>query len=152
MDNTGSQIIHESNFAGTEGSTVSASDNVSISWQINGNSGMSGFKIEVFANNTASTLVHTFTETLDNPFYGTDAEGNPQFYVYEPNVTWYSAYIRNGYSYKLKITQYWEEGNETLSVVQSSDSVFHALAAPSLSLSPMGTEGSMILGMVIMML
>ena len=131
--------ITPSTFAGTEGSAVSASDNVSISWQINGNSGMSGFKIEVFANNTSSTLVHTFTETLDNPFYGTDAEGNPQFYVYEPGVTWYSAYIRDGYSYKLKITQYWEEGNETLSVVQSSDSVFHALAAPSLSISPLGT-------------
>lgn len=126
--------ITPSTFAGIGGGVVDASDNVSISWQVNGNSAMTGFSIAVYQNNAASTLVHTFTEASLSPaFYGTDANGNPVFYVYEPGTTWSAAGLSNGNSYKLKITQNYGSSS---SVVQNSESVFITRAKPTLSISP----------------
>lgn len=126
--------ITPSTFAGIGGGVVDAADNVSISWQVNGNSAMTGFSIAIYQNNASSTLVHTFTEASLSPaFYGTDANGNPVFYVYEPGTTWSAAGLSNGNSYKLKITQNY--GNSS-SVVQNSESVFITRAKPTLSVSP----------------
>ena len=126
--------ITPSTFAGIGGGVVDASDNVSISWQVNGNSAMTGFSIAIYQNNASSTLVHTFTEASLSPaFYGTDANGNPVFYVYEPGTTWSAAGLSNGNSYKLKITQNYGSSS---SVVQNSESVFITRAKPTLSISP----------------
>lgn len=126
--------ITPSTFAGIGGGVVDATDNVSISWQVNGNSAMTGFSIAIYQNNASSTLVHTFTEASLSPaFYGTDANGNPVFYVYEPGTTWSAAGLSNGNSYKLKITQNYGSSS---SVVQNSESVFITRAKPTLSISP----------------
>lgn len=126
--------ITPSTFAGIGGGVVDAADNVSISWQVNGNSAMTGFSIAIYQNNASSTLVHTFTEASLSPaFYGTDANGNPVFYVYEPGTTWSAAGLSNGNSYKLKITQNYGSSS---SVVQNSESVFITRAKPTLSISP----------------
>lgn len=125
--------ITPSTFAGIGGGVIDANDNVSISWQVNGTSGMTAFSIAVYQNNTSSTLVHTFSSgALSTPFYGTDGAGNVQFYVYEPGTTWAAAGLTNGNEYKLKITMQWDGG----SVVQTSESVFRTRATPSLSVSP----------------
>lgn len=129
--------ITPSSFAGIGAGVIDASDNVSIAWQVNGTSAMTGFTIKIYRNTTGSALVHTFTETLSEPFYGTDASGNPVYYVYEPGTTWAAAGLSNGeIGYKLQITQNWLEGSTTKSVVQNSDSVFLARAKPTLSISP----------------
>lgn len=128
--------ITPSSFAGIGAGVIDASDNVSISWQVNGTSAMTGFTVKVYRNTTVSSLVHTFTETLSEPFYGTDASGNPVYFVYEPGTTWALAGLSNGNGYKLQITQNWLEGSTSKSVVQTSESVFIARAKPSLSVSP----------------
>lgn len=128
--------ITPSTFAGIGGGVVDVNDNVSISWQVNGNSAMTGFSIVISTNDVSSTEVHTFTVSGLN-FYGTDANGNPVFYVYEPETSWYAAGLRNGNSYKMKITQTFGTSS---SVVQNSDSVFITRKKPTLSILPSAVE------------
>lgn len=132
--------ITPSTFAGIGGGVIDATDNVSISWQVNGTDALQQVLIDVYENTVASTLVHHETINLSSPFYGTDANGNPVFYVYEPGDTWASWELSNGNSYKLKITQGWFDYSTTpatlVYVVQNSDSVFITRAKPTLSVSP----------------
>lgn len=129
--------ITPSTFAGIGAGVIDAADNISISWQVNGTSAMTGYTITVYENTTASTQVAEFQSGSGfQPFHGTDAQGNPVFFVYEPGLTWASQGLSNGNSYKMKITQKWADGSTTKSVVQTSESVFITRAAPSLSVSP----------------
>lgn len=129
--------ITPSTFAGIGAGVIDAADNISISWQVNGTSAMTGYTITVYRNTTASTQVAEFQSGSGfQPFHGTDAQGNPVFFVYEPGLTWASQGLSNGNSYKMKITQNWADGSTTKSVVQTSESVFITRAAPSLSVSP----------------
>lgn len=138
--------ITPSTFAGIGGGVVDANDYVSISWQLNGTSGMSGFDIDIYQNNTASTLVthQSYSRTAEaGPVYGTDAQGNVVFHHFDPTtpVTWASWGLSNGNSYKLRLTLKWKDNfsdqSETpKTVVQQSPSVFVTRAAPTLSVSP----------------
>lgn len=131
--------ITPSTFAGIGGGIVDVNDNVSISWQVNGNSAMTGFDIQILTNETTPQTVHTFSVSSLS-FYGTDKDGNPVFYVYEPSgTTWASVGLSNGEEYKMIITQYWVEGGTTKSVVQNSASVFKTRAKPTVSISPSST-------------
>ena len=129
--------ITPSTFAGIGGGVVDATDNISISWQVNGNSAMTSFSIQILTNDATPTTVTTLTPaSAITPFNGTDAKGNPVFYVYEPGVTWASKGLSNGNEYRIVITQYWSEGGTTKSVTQNSPSVFITRAKPTLSISP----------------
>lgn len=129
--------ITPSTFAGIGAGVIDAADNISISWQVNGTSAMTGYTITVYENTTASRQVWEIDSTSAfQPFYGTDAQGNPVLFVCEPGFTWASQGLSNGNSYKMKITQNWADGSTTKSVVQTSESVFITRAAPSLSVSP----------------
>lgn len=134
--------ITPSTFAGIGAGVIDATDNVSISWQVNGTSAMTGYSIAIYENTTASALVHTFTSPAGfSPFYGTDAQGNPVFFVFESGSSWASAGLSNGNSYKIKITQKWKNNPTDTSetektVVQTSESVFVTRAKPSVSVSP----------------
>ena len=129
--------IVPSSFAGVGGGVVDAAANVDISWQVNGNSPMTGFTLNICENTAEATLVHTQTVTLLTPFYGTDNRGNPQTYNYHPtNTTWASWGLTNGNSYKYTISQTWTLGGETQTTAQNSESVFVTRAAASLSISP----------------
>lgn len=137
--------ITPSTFAGVGEGTVAAADNVKISWQINGNSPMSAYSIDIYKNDVNSTLVHsTGVISIGCPAYGTDAKGNTAFFVYEPeNTTWTSWGLSDGNSYKLKITQYWGNNNAN-NVVQYSDSVFITRTTPTLTLNSFPEEISTI--------
>lgn len=128
--------ITPSSFAGIGGGVVDVNDNVSISWQVNGNSPMLGEQIQIYTNDASGTLVHEYPMTLHNGFYGTDSRGNVQLYVFEPGVTWASWGLTNGNSYKMKITQRYPAGNSSVNVEQNSPSVFITRAAPTLSITP----------------
>lgn len=134
--------ITPSTFAGIGAGVIDAADNISISWQVNGTSAMTGYTITVYENTTASRQVWEYTSTSAfQPFYGTDAQGNPVFFISEPGLTWASQGLSNGSSYKMKITQRWKNNPDDSSeaaktVVQTSESVFITRAAPSLSVSP----------------
>lgn len=133
--------IAPSTFAGMGAGVIDANDNVSISWQVNGTSALVAFRIAIYENTAASTLVHQFVSSTPGPFYGTDEKGNPRFYIYEPGVTWASCGLSNGNSYKLKITQNWkndpnDSGETQKNTYQNSDSIFVARAAPTVSVAP----------------
>lgn len=101
--------ITPSTLSGLNKSTVDVTEDLSISWQVNGNSPMTGFYIEftdVDGNNTGLTPIAEMS--LQTPFYGTDSKGNPKFYNYSPSATWASKGLQNGNDYRLKITQFWQ--------------------------------------------
>lgn len=107
-----------------------------ISWQVNGNSPMIGYKIDIYQNNSASTSVYSTGEiALDSPFYGVDYKGDIQlFAVTIDSSTVSTAGMSNGNEYKMLITQYWGDTQAPSSVVQASASVFIGRDTPSISI------------------
>lgn len=128
--------ITPSSFAGIGGGVVDVNDNVSISWQVNGNSVLARANMYIYTNDATSTLVHNFNIVPTPAFYGTDENGNINRFVYEPGTTWAANGLSNGNSYKLIINQYWFEGEDLVGVQQSSPVVFVTRAAPTLAISP----------------
>lgn len=128
--------ITPSSFAGIGGGVVDVNDNISISWQVNGNSALIGERIQIYTNDASATLVHEYPMTNHSGFYGTDNLGNVQLYVFEPGVTWASWGLANGNSYKMKITQRYFTADDAANVEQNSPSVFITRAAPTLSITP----------------
>ncbi len=142
--------IIPSNFAGVGLGTIDATDKVSISWQVNGNSPMTAFQIQIY-NNATNALVKNTGKINDgiptNGFYGVDNKGNPQQFIYAPTdnnenpYTWDSSEwgtttnggIINGNEYKMIITQYWGN-NDANSITQFSGSVFLTRSVPTLTL------------------
>lgn len=134
--------IIPSTFSGLTNSVVDVNNEVNISWQVNGNSPMTRYKIDIFQNNAASTPVYSGAiTTLQQPFYPVDNKGNPQIFTpsFPSGQTWSSmtnGAMVNGQTYKFKITQYWDSG----SVEQYSDSVFITRTTPTLSVSIQGND------------
>lgn len=124
-----------SSFAGIGGQTVDANDNMSVSWQVNGNSPMTAFKLQIYNNKTNENVLDSTIITLDNPFYGVDNKGNPKQFMYSPaNSKWSAWGVENGNEYKMVITQFWGANNAN-SVTQYSGSVFLARETPTVSIT-----------------
>ena len=79
------------------GTVAATTDNVNIQWQVNGNSAMTMFQIDVMQNNADSTFVYSTGVVTENPtvaqgyslpFYGKDRFGDYVQFVYQPNETW----------------------------------------------------------------
>ena len=131
--------ITPSSFAGVGGGTVAVSDNVKITWQVNGNTPMTAYKIDIFDMNNKIIYAGNVKNTM--PFYPTDRHGNPQYFLYEPNVSWADYGLTDGNEYTLQITQYW--GNSTdsdHSVTQFSQSSFITRTNPTLKITTAGGE------------
>lgn len=125
--------IFPSSFAGRGGGTVDASQPLTVSWQVNGNSAMTGYQIDIFQNTVSSTRVYTSGVVNIPPFWGVSSSGKTQYYsvtIPNPNLT-------NGFAdgYKMQITQYWNGG----SIQQMSPSYFITRAAPSLTIQNFST-------------
>lgn len=124
-----------SSFAGIGGQTVDANDNMSVSWQVNGNSPMTAFKLQIYNNKTNENVLDSSIITLDNPFYGVDNKGNPKQFTYSPaNSKWLEWGVENGNEYKMIITQFWGANNAN-SVTQYSGSIFLARETPTVSIT-----------------
>lgn len=125
--------IIPSTLSGLNSGVIDASNEIVISWQVNGNEPMTGYNIDFYQNNTASTLVASI-QADGLQFYPNDARGNPQIFTVQLADTWASKGFGNGQEYKLKITQYWGNatvGSETTNkVTQYSESVFITRAKP----------------------
>lgn len=98
--------------------TISANEAVKFQWQINGNSPMIAFQIDIYQNDSASTWIATTGMIEQNPpVNGKDKEGNIVPFEYIPlnangePKTWHdlSTNIKDGQSYKFKITQFYTE-------------------------------------------
>lgn len=120
--------IFPSSFAGQGGGTVDASQPLTVSWQVNGNSAMTGYQIEIFQNTVSSTRVYNSGQVTIPPFWGVSSTGQTRYY----SVTIPNSNLVNGFSsgYKMQITQYWDGG----SIQQISPSYFITRAAPTISI------------------
>ena len=133
--------ITPSLFAGEGNGTVAANDPIVISWQINGTDAMTGFRILIRKNDTASTEVHGVTATDGCPAYGTNANGEQQIFTYAPTdssgkpVKWSDWGLTDGAEYKMNITIYWGTVQSTPFVNLYSPAVFRTRTAPSLAIA-----------------
>lgn len=107
----------------TQTGTVAVADNVDIEWQVNGNSPMTAFQIDVMLNDTDSTLVYsTGIIQLDTPFYGKDRYGNYVSYEYAPDgTTWGDWGLSDGEEYKFNISQFYKEYNNMYAYTLTED-------------------------------
>lgn len=113
--------------------TVDLTQGMTISWRVAGNSAMTDYQIVFYENNAASTQLYTTGKvTLSTPFWGTDYNGETQYFsVTIAAATLSTAGMSNGNEYKFLITQWW--GNE--SVAQLTASVFQGRTTPTVSIS-----------------
>lgn len=127
--------IFPSSRGGLGNGTIDATQDLVVSWQVNGNSSMVAFQIVIYKNDTASTQVYSTGKLTDGtPFYGTNYAGNVQFFTYAiPASALSSAGITNGNEYKLVITQWWGATDEQ-SVTQTSAAAFITRSTPVLTL------------------
>lgn len=125
--------IVPSSLSGLGNGVVAASQNVNITWQVNGNSPMTAFGINIYTNEATPSFVYG-TGLIDSgfglPFYGVDSKGNTKTFSYNPGVTWGSLGIEDGKDYKLNITQFWN--GMANYVTQYSESAFIARSLPAL--------------------
>ncbi len=118
---------------------VDAKDKINISWQVNGNSALLGYTIEIYDNRPDGRLVGSYTHNLSIPFYPKDQYGNIQLFQPQIDGTWESVFsIKNGKSYKYKIYQFYEKVNSDgytyiTDYRSRSFSVFNAYRIPYIS-------------------
>ena len=124
--------ITPSTFAGIGNGVVDVNDPIVISWQVNGTSPLTGYTVEIYENDAASTPVDPFSMTVSPPFYGVDRFGNPVVFQAVQGSTWANFGLVNGKSYKMVITQRWGANNAN-SVVQISPSVFITRTTPTVA-------------------
>lgn len=128
--------IFPSSRGGLGNGTIDATQDLVVSWQVNGNSPMVAFQIVIYKNDTASTQVYSTGKLTDGtPFYGTNYAGNVQFFTHAISASALSsAGITNGNEYKLVIKQWWGSTDEQ-SVTQTSAAAFITRSTPVLTLN-----------------
>ena len=102
----------------TNSGTISASDQVNIQWQVNGNSALQGFQIDMYATNAQSNFIKsTGYLTTRCPFNGTDQRGKSVYFSYISGGTWASEFgLADGNDYKFRITQWFKAQNSVVSI------------------------------------
>lgn len=112
---------------------VDISQNLIVSWQVNGDSAMTAYQIAIYQNNAASTQVYsTGKVTLSAPFWGVNYKGDTQYYTATlQSSALTGAGMSNGNEYKMLITQWWG----TNSIQQTTASLFITRETPTVSIS-----------------
>lgn len=127
--------ITPSSFSGAAAGTVDVTQNLTVSWQVNGNSPLVAYQIRIMQNTSASTQVLTTGKVaLDSPFYGVNYKGEVQYFSTVITAAEMStAGMTNGYEYgyKLEIMQWWSEND---SITQTSASYFITRKLPNLTM------------------
>lgn len=116
--------------------TVDITQDLTVTWQVNGNSAMTAFEIVFYQNNAGSSQLYTTGKVTEGcPFYGTNYAGKVIPFSYTiPTASLTGAGMANGDTYKLVITQYWSDKD---SVTQVSAAAFVTRAAPTLVIDNM---------------
>lgn len=126
--------ITPSSFAGVGGQTIDATDNIEITWQVNGNEAMTAYKIDIYDMSETRVGGLSAPDPIA-PFYPNDEKGNPNYYAYIDANAWTSWGVENGNSYTLQITQYWGGlTDKAHSIEQFSQSAFIARIKPVIAL------------------
>ena len=116
--------------------TVDITQDLTVTWQVNGNSAMTAFEIVFYQNNAGSSQLYTTGKVTEGcPFYGTNYAGKVIPFSYTiPTASLTGAGMANGNTYKLVITQYWSDKD---SVTQVSAAAFVTRAVPTLVIDNM---------------
>lgn len=114
--------------------TVDAQADLTVSWQVNGQSAMTKYQIDILGMDTGNRVLLSSGTTAEGcPFYGKDEKGNIQFFSYTfAKELLLAMGIINGGTYKLNITSWW---SETDSIAQWSPVVFFCKDAPELTIN-----------------
>lgn len=119
----------------TQTGTVAAAEPVNIQWQVNGNSAMTMFQVDIYEDNTTSSFVYStgviseYPSAEDNtlPFYGKDRFGDYVPFEYTPEADWGSGGsntsnwgLTDGNRYKLSILQFFKANNTIAEVTVSN--------------------------------
>ena len=128
--------IYPSVFGQIGNGVIDARERLDVSWQVNGNSAMTAFRITIYENTATSNVLYSSGKLSDNcPFYGVDYAGNINFFSYSiPASTLAYHGIVNGASYKIGITAWWGDSPDDY-VTLSSENVFYAKQKPTLRIS-----------------
>ncbi len=129
--------IIPSTLSGEGEGTIDVANGLTVQWQINGDSPLVAYQIDIMQNDTASTPMYsTGKVTLSTPFYGKTGRGIIQYFQATPITATElnDNGIVNGYAngYKFVITQWWTETN---SIIQTSATAFITRATPTLTLN-----------------
>lgn len=128
--------ITPSSFSGLAAGTVDMTQDLTVSWQVNGSSPLVAYEIVFMQNDTASTIVlDTGKVDLDAPFYGVNYKGEIQYFSAVITAQEMAgASMTNGYAngYKMQITQWWSADE---SIAQTSASYFITRKAPTLTMT-----------------
>ena len=102
----------------TNSGTVAADDKVNIQWQVNGNSALQGFQIDMYANDARSNFIKsTGYLTTNCPFNGTDKRGKSVYFSYISGNSWADEFgMSDGNDYKFRITQWFKAQNSVVSI------------------------------------
>ena len=112
--------------------TVDVTQDVTITWEVNGNSAMTAYQISFYQNDAASTPVwNTGEVTLGTPFWGVSYDGTEEpFSVTLSGLSTHG--LSNGNEYKMLITQWWSAND---SVTQFTASLILARQNPTLTMT-----------------
>ena len=149
--------ITPSVLSGIGNGTVDISNNeITVSWHINGQSGMIGYALEVYDTSAFTYLAkYPALYDKDNPTsayqsvspsaYGYASDGSPLVFS-TGNITLeqipQAPSLANGNAYQLKIVQFWQDSQGNIQYIkQNSNSVFYAREAPAVSIDAIGTGG-----------
>ena len=113
---------------------IDVGEAMNVSWQVNGDSAMTAYQIDIAQNDAASTPIYsTGKQELATPFWGTNFRGETQYFSTAiPSASLTGAGISNGNEYKLLITQWWSAAD---SIQQTTASVFITRTIPSVTIS-----------------
>lgn len=112
--------------------TVDVTQDIEVSWLVNGNSAMTAYEIAFYQNDPASTAVYTTGKVtlVGSPFWGVNYDGTViPFSVTLEDLS--SHGLSNGNEYKMLITQWWSNDD---SVTQFTASLILARTTPTLTM------------------
>lgn len=111
--------------------TVDVTQDVTVSWIVNGSSAMTDYQIAFYQNNAASTPVwSTGKVTLSTPFWGVTYDGDVN--TFSVTLSGLDSHgLSNGNEYKMLITQWWSAND---SVTQFTASILKTRTAPTLTM------------------
>ena len=92
--------ISPSTLSGIGAGTVDVTQGITVSWQVNGDTPMTDYRIIIYQNDVASTQKYSTGKiTLLTPFQTHDVNGNPQFFSTQISAATLSAAgVVNGYA------------------------------------------------------
>ena len=132
--------IYPSTFSGIGAGTVDVTQDLNVSWQVNGDTPMTAYQIKIYQNDSGSTLMYDSGSVMVSPaFEPHDKYGNATYFTAIISAAALStAGIVNGYQYgyKMLITQWWGVSDY---VEQTSASVFITRSTPTLAINTITT-------------